>query len=472
MATRTSNTILLITRDRLARADFDKHGALAGLHEQPAPAVEDLPSLVEAAVRLSSVRPGRVWVLTTEIWAQTLTLPEETVSNLSPEDLGRAVAFEAEPLSGVTAADSLVGCVDQGSDDGQRRLWAVQIPLALPDQVEYIVRQAGGRLAGLGHPGGLPRSLIGLADSRVVWQRIELWPGAMVVVRGGAGQAPTTLIVNNDPKPGRWTTDLQRWLPEQQHAVHQESLHASASVATSELDPLARLSLDDPEALGEFLVAWAAELSAKSPGVPLVRSARRPLSSGQKWAVAAAAALLALAFCSGHFVWMKQRMATRQAEIVRLRGPIELFNQAKKEVEGLRKQREQLDAGYGKLQGDLEQCRKVLEAQQNRLRSLLKALAESKLEEVTIEKIDGSGDELVLYGTCLEAGMADELAALLAPKMEPLGWRVQLPSKKAQELFTDHGPWKFELRIVDGLAEPKPRPSSPTVVAETKREVD
>jgi hypothetical protein len=471
MASRSSNTILLITRDRLARADFDKSGVLGELHEQPAPTMDDFPSLVEAALRLSATRPARVWVLTTEVWTQTLSLPEETVAGLGPEDLGRAVAFEAEPLSGVSAADSVVGWVEQGRAEGQRRLWLVQIPMALPDQVEYIVRQAGGRLMGLTHPAGLPRPLITLADKRVVWQRIELWPGAMVVARGEAGQV-TTLVVNSDPKPGRWEADLQRWLPQQQAAVHQESLHASASVATSELDPVARLSLDESESLGEFLTAWAGELSARSPAVPLARPTKRPLAAGSQGALAVGAALIALALCSGHFMWLKHRMAVRQAEIVRLRGPIEAFNQAKKEVEGLLKKRDELGAGYGKLEGNLGECRKVLAAQQNRLRALLVTLAESGLEEVTIEKIESSGDELVLHGTCLEAGMADQLAAILAPKMDPLGWRVQLPSKRAQELFTDHGPWQFQLRIIDAEAVAKPATGSATVAAGTKQEID
>jgi hypothetical protein len=274
----------------------------------------------------------------------------------------------------------------------------------------------------------------------------------MVVVRGGPGQAPTVLVVNSDPKPGRWKADLNRWLPELPAAEHQEWFRASASVAATELESGVCLSLDDAGVAGGFLAAWASPLAAQVPRVPLARPAKRPLSNAAQWGLSTVLALVALGACSTHYLWTQHGIRTQQAEIARRRGPIDQFLAAKKETEGLIKQRDTLGAGFGKLQADLEDCRKVLAAQQNRLRALLSTLAGSGLEEVTIEKIESEGDAMVLHGTCLAAGMADQLAAELAPKMATLGWRVDLPTKHAKELLADHGPWQFELPIRDSLA--------------------
>jgi hypothetical protein len=456
MAVRPHGTILLITRDRVARADFDRRGTLLGVQEQPSPGVEDFASLVETALGLARARPGRVWVLASELWVQTLTLPEETVAGLNAEDLGRAVAFEAEALSGISAPDSAVGCVAQGQMQGHRPVWLVQVSRATVEQVEYAVQQAGGRLAGLGHPGGLPRPLLDDASRVAAWQRVELWPGAIVVVRGGADVASIITVVNSDPKPGRWADDLARWLPEQTPVAHQETLHATAALGRDELAPLGSVSLDDRQGLEAFLTAWAAELAVKTPRVPLVFPARKPMSANTRWAVATVLAFVALGVCSGHYLWTQRVMAQRQAETARLNGPIQQSQAAQKDVAALAKQQKTLADACQKLEADLAHCRTVLTSQQNRLCVLLTALAQPELQDYIVQRIDSTADELVLHGICRKPHVSNDLAAALAPKVEPLGWRVDVPTKHATEAMQDYGPWQFELRIRDVYALDQP----------------
>ncbi len=62
MSSRCPNTILLVTRDRLVRAEL-RAGPTIGvtnIYEEHHLAADDLPSQVEAALRLSKRRPGRV----------------------------------------------------------------------------------------------------------------------------------------------------------------------------------------------------------------------------------------------------------------------------------------------------------------------------------------------------------------------------------------------------------------------------
>ena len=74
MKTSCPNTILFVTRDRLVRADLRAGRTIdvTEINEEHRLAADDLPSQVEAALRLSKRRPGRVWILAGEIWTQTL----------------------------------------------------------------------------------------------------------------------------------------------------------------------------------------------------------------------------------------------------------------------------------------------------------------------------------------------------------------------------------------------------------------
>src|SRR5262249_55421328 len=116
MAKRAATTIVLITRQGLLRADFSRGPkiALAGGWQQPRPDLPDLPALVDAAL-LQGPRPGkRVWVLSTDLWTQTLELATQKAAGIAPAELASALNFEAEALSGLNAFEALVGHVSLG----------------------------------------------------------------------------------------------------------------------------------------------------------------------------------------------------------------------------------------------------------------------------------------------------------------------------------------------------------------------
>jgi len=154
-------------------------------------------------------------------------------------------------------------------------------------------------------------------------------------------------------------------------------------------------------------------------------------------------------------------MTRQQAETARLNGPIQQAQAAKKDAESLAKQQKTLDEACQKLEGDLAHCRTVLTAQQNRLCVLLTALAQPELEDYIVQRIESTADELVLHGTCRKAHVSNELAAVLAPKVEPLGWRVDVPDKHATEALVDYGPWQFALRIRALASIEKPDAAKP-----------
>lgn len=453
------NTLLLITHDRLVRADLGpgRAAGVAGVHEERRPAVDDLPSLVEAALRLSRARPGNVWILSSELWTQVLSLPAESLAGLKPEEITRALGFEAEPFSGINALEAAAGQVLLPDEGPQRTYWLTEISAVQLQQIEDIVQQAGGRLLGMAHPGGLPRPLC-LPGETKSWQRVELWPGAIICIEGGTDRRCTVTVRNSDPRPGRWEADVERWRAARPAVLAAEALHGASGVALDELPAENRLSLEEEPGIEAFLSAWAEALAGGTAAVPLVTLPKPPMPASTRRAITIAAAVAALAVCIAVQLVINAFLARRVAETARLRQPVQQLAQLKSEGDKLQKQKGELSAACQKLQDNLDHYQQARRAQQQRLACLLGVLARRSPAETVIRKIDGTQDDIVLHGLCLDlpapeilaGGLAKDLRAALGPQ----GWQVQMPSKHAQEKLAAGGPWEFELHIADAEVKP------------------
>jgi hypothetical protein len=112
-----------------------------------------------------------------------------------------------------------------------------------------------------------------------------------------------------------------------------------------------------------------------------------------------------------------------------------------------------------------------LAAQQDRLCVLFTALAAPDLKNYIVHRIESTADDLVLHGVCLQPRVSNELAAALTAKVEPLGWRVDLPNKHAKGMLMDYGPWQFELRLRDAAATSQAQ-AAPVAGKPGRRQVD
>ena len=207
---RNATTIILLTRNELVRADFARTGrrGFTGLWRQPRPEMPDLASVVEAALLQSPGVGRRVWVLSTDLWTQTLTVPSLKMAGLTPEQQASALNFEAEGLSGQPAFDSVVGYTPQPTKGPETGYWLLQATASQLAQIDAVVHGAGGQLVGLAHPAGLNRPLTG-KDSRT-WQRVELWPDALVCLAGNGDGSPQVQVFNFDPQGGRWQVQVDQ----------------------------------------------------------------------------------------------------------------------------------------------------------------------------------------------------------------------------------------------------------------------
>ena len=467
MPSRCPNTILLVTRDRLVRAEL-RAGPTIGvteINEEHRLAADDLPSQVEAALRLSKRRPGRVWILAGDIWTQTLALPPEALSGLSPDEITRALGFEAEPFSGLGAMEAVMAAVPLPSEGRQRQFWLTELPAAQLEQIEFLVRQSGGRLMGISHPGGLPAALDARAGTS--WRRIELWPGAIIAILGpfsnipderGAGRSSTAsaanvTVVNTEPKPGRWLNDVAPLESSGPAGTATHWLHATRSVAVEELPDAGRFSLEDRSTQEQFLIAWAQQLSASKAAVPQIVPLKRPMSIGVRYGISAGIGGVALAVCIVAQLFVNSRSDRLTGETKKLQASAAQLTKFKSDNDKLQTKRDELKKSCDTLKDDLEHYRQVMRAQRQRLVTLLTVLARRGQEDLLIRKIEGTENEVVLHGLCLETqfadNLADALAGALAEALGPEGWQVQPPTRQSKEMLVGGGPWEFEVRIQD-----------------------
>jgi len=439
-------TLVVITRDCLVRADV-RAGRVIGAWQQARPAVEDLPSLVEAALRTGPKRCGRVWVLASDLWTQTLSLPAESVAGLNEPELERALAFEAEPLSGVSAFDARIAYVELPADAHQRRFWLTALAASPLEGIECAVEQAGGRLVAVGHPGGVPRWIGRGGAHRELAQRVELWPDAVFCMQWRDRAAIDIRVLNVDPKPERWLAEVQQCFEATPPEAPRELVCATRAVAVEPSDANQVLDLADPGTLEAWLGTWAEAVADKAAKVPLVRPAKRPLSEGKRRALAIGLALGAIAICSVHHLSVEAHKHARQRETLRLLEPKKQLDSLRKQAAELRKRHQALEAEVAGLRERLDRCDLVMAAQRQRFARLLAVLARCAQDGIVVRKIDAAGDTLAIHGVCLRPELANGLAAALDRAIAPLGWQAEPPDKEACELLADGAPWQFVIRI-------------------------
>lgn len=155
-------TIVVLTRDRVA---WFSPGAGPGAEQARAPGSSDADAV---RLLLGPVRdPGQVTILSDTVFTQRIPLSRAQSAGLSQEELGRALAFEAEPFSGIPAGETALGFVA----DGPEAYRVAAMPATVRAELHAAVRAAGGRLAGISSAtdaprhGGLAEWLAGVASS-------------------------------------------------------------------------------------------------------------------------------------------------------------------------------------------------------------------------------------------------------------------------------------------------------------------
>jgi hypothetical protein len=443
---RNATTIILLTRNELVRADFARSGrrGLTELSRQPRPDLPDLASIVECALLQSPGVGRRVWLLSTDLWTQTLTLPRLKMSGLSPQQLVGALNFEAEGVSGQSAHESALAYTTQPAGHQETGYWVVQAPSSPLPQLEESIRRAGGQLAGIAHPAGLPQPLRAKAPRE--WQRVELWPDAVVCLAGRGDGDPEVHVFNFDPQAGRWQGQVDQWRKTHGTPDHFEMLVSADVSITESVDDAAVIRLTDDDSLKRWLESWAGWLAESRVPVPLLRPPQRPMSVARRRNLAAILTLLAAAGCAFHYHVCLPEWRTG------LLKELQVHQAPAKSLAEAQKQAKDAEARQKELQQQLERAHReslLLAVHRRRYARFLEVLGQQGTDDLIVQKIDAKAGELTVHGTSLNTHLADRLAGALAREAPELHWEVLPSNKKALEKLPDGGPWSFALTLKD-----------------------
>jgi len=459
MARRAATTIILITRQDLVRADFAAGSppAIVNLVVQPRPDLPDLGALVEAGLWLGPKPARQVWVLSSDLWTQSLVLPAGRTAGMSDSDLASALNFEAEGLSGQAAFESVVAHVPQGASASEKVWWIVQARATDRAAIEEAVRRAGSRLSGIAHPGGVPRPLTAGPVNNSAWMRAELWPDTVVYLEGQPNGNAAVHVVNSAPQLGQWQAE---WIQKRKAAAAntREELLVDVGVQPpAASDGQALVRLDNENALRTWLTAWATVLDGKTIAVPMIRAPRRPMSVGQRRGLAVAFAVLTAVVCAAHSTWLNARLADAQASLRAANAPAQKLATLQKQLKEFQSKSDQNKALQEKLSLQIAH----FDLQRQRLAHLFTCFCEHCPEHLFVEKIENHAGEPRVFGVCWEPELADQFASKLAQVLPDCGWTVETPKKTTQDLVPGGGPCKFEIqfRVFDGPG-PEPRLSS------------
>lgn len=442
--TRPAASLIGITSRALLRVDRGRDGGVSA-SEQVRPEVDDLAVLVDAALRLGS-RPARdVWVLSSDLWTQSVALPAASTLTATPAELAQALRHESEPLSGLSAFEAELGFLPLGSRGAEREFWVTQVARSQLEAAEEVARRLGCRLRGLAHPAGLPRPLNGASPGEP-WERLELWPGLALELQGDGQEVRLHLDAE---RGGRGL------LPDP--AIHAELLVADGALTPPETgEEVYRLELADPEQLRGYLAQWVSALAGRV-AVPWVAPAPKPLTREARTRAALGLACVTLIACYGHYGWLGEQKEAVAQQLERAKAPAEEAARLQRELEAKGKEQQRLEEEGARLRAGMALYRQALVAHRQRHQRLLGTLARAP-EGLVVDILAASGPDTIVHGLADGPELPTQLASLLASELQGLGWRVDAPITDALRRRSDGGPWAFELHLRDA---PLPAPPVP-----------
>jgi hypothetical protein len=424
-----------------------------------------------------------VWVLWEGAWTQTAELPVATVSGLPDDQLALTLGFEAEPLSGLPAADSVTVAVPvtpaapgAGAAGLTKTFWLSQVARSVRDDFDEAVRKAGARLAGVLHPGGLARASWGDSPAPAAgpkeWKRVEVWEGATVLLSGRADGTVAVSVSHSRAGSSAWRNELAAF-----GAAAWTGRTPPPEILGDSGEPIewTQAALPDGAVPSAWLRAWAAELeaaaSSKSRRFPLIVPPPRPFAHTH-WVIGGVAAAAAIALCSLHWISVTAQTAEARDEAdrltemqsaakTRLNAAAGLPPPAQREAEekaakaetaeheerikeldaeetALLKEREVVEAAARDLT-ERERRRQDLASRHRRaVPELLAALVDAEKNESPAEvivkevRLEPSG-ELRLTGLSARPGLADRFARKLSERLTGHGWKVGPAGKRLRE---------------------------------------
>lgn len=453
-------TLIVVTRDRLIRADFASTRAMepTSLVVAERPHLEDPVALVETAIGLDKRKPGRVVVLSSDFFTHSIALASANTRDLSAEDLQQMLNFEAETISNISAFEATSAALPLGETAGQRHYWLTQISTTVRDQIGDAVRKLGGKLIGIAHPGGVPFGFDERPDVGVP-ARVEFWPNAAVRVVCVDG-AVTKAHVDDGAVVAGWVEATADW-KKQSGATHVTAVVPEGLVRDAEgAEPgTSFVTLEDEAVLRRWLGAWNRAIGAKAQAAPVILPAVRRLTQRERNMISLVLGVVVFAACYAHHRWVSSHIDAAAAARKIVEEPGIALNAAKTQLTAVEKDIAKAGEENAALAQKVVQAETMFDVHRRRLAELMRRLADDSSHEWVIQKISGTGREIKLHGVTMHPEHISELTAAITSDFGNLGWGVDPARQEARNVGDNGGPWGFEIQLRD-LKPPPPKPAA------------
>jgi hypothetical protein len=377
-------------RGVILRADLrNGQKPLITRHEQ------DWPDLT-AALTLALTGPQRlgrkVWVLDSAVWLGVVELPSASVAGLTDHELIGPVEFEAEALSEIAPHEAVTAVQRRRMANQEDQFLVTQVKRTEIFAIAKAVRQAGGHLAGLGHPAGLappiiedePKSsMLHLRD----WRSVEFWHHEVVLCECINGHVNTIPLGTAPDREWRRALDpflrqsdpldFEHTLVEAATKVRGGSSSWRASATSHKTTRWLRANQHDEDDIAAgpvcqlsqesqanlFLSAWAEQLvhSNNETPTPFLRPPKTPAA---RWPIAMVGAL-AFAAALGLVAQNRQRASE---ELTNLQGQLQHAQQDQRRISELGKRVKNQKSNVQNKEQELNDLRQEMQrAQEKRL---------------------------------------------------------------------------------------------------------
>ncbi|MEM6470309.1 MAG: hypothetical protein AAF802_12205 [Planctomycetota bacterium] len=473
----SKRTILLITDATLGRFDLSGGAAptVTSSWVRPSFTSQSAGTLVDAALRLGKSRRRQVYVLTTRCWTGSVAIGPDLVSGSSGDDLEQMVALEAETYSGISAFESSTSIRPLPPDAlGDARFWLTQIPDTDLRSIDEAVRQAGGKLVGIGHPAVPTVDAKGPTEP---WSSLQNWDEATLLIRGCGGAIADFHSMSSGLQSQRTLQEFEAFFQTQGSAAAPftaEEGVGSGSAAKSKLQWIGPGELPHaiaglPEAvdcerfdsgtesdLKRWASAWMRTQAKQAVSVPLVTIPKRPMSKEAGIAIAAVLGLLMMAACFAHYRHLQNQLAEMDANIARMQGQKDQLKSDEDRVKALQKDAEEAESEAKssmiesmKIATDNATAAQIIEANRRRWLALVDSSIDVSDDSVWLSEIQSTEGTVSLRGLAIDDASVHRLAARLESTDAAKYWQV-LPASTTVEPDTTLIGFTIDLLAVSG----------------------
>ena len=410
----------------------------------------DIGLSIEALLAAMPGRQKQIYVLTTEVWTQAVTVESRSLRRIDKSQVPQMLAFEAESFSGIPASSARTAILPLDAGPLETTYWVAQIDSTRFAQAADAVAFNGGKLLGILHPAGLPSPI---TTAKGDWTRLEQWDDANVVVSGhGRSSIHRKFISEAEQEvdtPAAARVFLSRsgvqcgpiveLLTQQSVNGIQEGGHV--------------VDMSNESDLLSFLSAWSRELR-KPKTLPVVVPVRTRASAQTKRTLGLAATAAAVIGIAAHHrlttTHDELRVKSLQTEITELQQPIDQFTAQQKQLSELEKALADTQDKAERLQTQVVRYQGQLGIHRSRMARLLRTLGDSRPRDLMLSRVQSDGDQIRVVGRSVRPEAIIEFATAMAKQLESMNLTIRVPRREALLVTADGGPYEFEYVISDG----------------------